>query len=64
MAIRRLSGDCKDADWTCPGIWEDDDYPEDFVVVGPLFDPSRVPLGPDEGVIRISRQLVRDAQTG
>lgn len=55
MALRRLSGDWENADWTCPGVWEDDDCLEDAVVVGELVDPSPVPVGPGKVAIRLSR---------
>jgi len=64
MAIRRLSGECEDADWSCPSIWEDDELPEDVIVVGPLSKSSPVPLGPGEGAILLSRRVVRDARIG
>lgn len=61
MALRQLSCSCLDK-ITCPGVWEDDEYPEDVIGVGKLLDPSPVPLGPGEGAIRLPRQVVRDAR--
>lgn len=61
MTIRRLSGDCQDSDWTCDGMYAEDEYPEHAIAVGKLLDPSPVPLGPGEGAIRILRRVVRDA---
>jgi hypothetical protein len=61
MAIRRLSDTCEDG-ITCPGIWEDDEFPEDVIAVAPLLDPSPVPLGPGEGAIRLPRRVVREAR--
>lgn len=62
MAIRRLSADCEDGDWTCPGVWDDDEYPEDVTAVGKLLDPSPVPLGEGEVAIRIPRRVITDAR--
>lgn len=61
MAIRRLSDSCQDK-ITCPGVWEDDEYPEDVMVVGKILDYSPVPLGPGEGVMRLPRRVVREAR--
>ncbi|MGH3922721.1 MAG: hypothetical protein ACRDTT_07625, partial [Pseudonocardiaceae bacterium] len=58
---QRLSVNCKDGDWTCPSIWDDDEIPEDVIAVGRLLDPSPVPLGPGKVAIRLPRQVVRDA---
>jgi hypothetical protein len=63
MALRRLSSECESADWSCPGIWDDDEMPEvDVIAVGRLLDPSPVPLGSGQVAIRLSRRVVRDAQ--
>lgn len=68
MALRRLSGDdCESADWTCPGLWGDDELPDDVddvVAVGVLLDPSPVPLGKGEAAIQLSRRVIRDARIG
>lgn len=65
MALRRLSGDdCENADWTCPGLWDDDELREevDVIAVGVLLDPSPVPLGKGEAAIRLPRRVIRDAR--
>lgn len=64
MAMRRLSGDCEDNAWTCPGVWEDGEDSEDVTVVGILLDPSPVPLGEGEAAIRIPRRLIAEARIG
>lgn len=61
MALRQLSCSCLDK-ITCPGVWEDDDCPEDVIAVGMLLDPPPVPLGPGERAIRLPRQVLRDAR--
>jgi hypothetical protein len=63
MAIRRLSEECWEADGSCNGIWDDDEYPQDVTAVGKLLDPSPVPLREGEAAaIRISRRVIRDAR--
>lgn len=65
MALRRLSGQCFEDDGTCPGLWDDDEIPEEGVVaVGMLLDLSPVPLGPGKVAIRLPKRVVRDAQIG
>jgi hypothetical protein len=66
MALRRLSGycNCKDAIETCPGLWEEDQMPEDVIAVGTLLDPSPVLLGEGEVAIRLPRLVIRDAKIG
>jgi hypothetical protein len=64
MALRRLSGDCFEDDGTCPGVWEDDEYPYDAIAVGKLLDPSPVPVGPGKVAIRMPLRLIRDAGIG
>jgi hypothetical protein len=61
MAIRRLSDLCEDR-ISCPGVWGEDEYPEDIVAVGKLVDPSPVPLGPGMVAIRLPRRVVRGAK--
>lgn len=57
MALKRLSGHCDDDVVTCPGVWEDDERPDDIVIVGDLVDPAAAPdLGPGEGAVRLRRQ--------
>lgn len=60
MAVRRLSESCLDR-ISCPDVWEDDEYPEDVMVVGKVIDCSPVPHGPDEGVMRLPRNVIREA---
>ncbi len=63
MALRRLSGNCEQDDFTCPGVWEDDEHVDDIVIVGDRVDPSLAPpLGPGEAAVRLRRQVVRDAR--
>lgn len=62
MAIRQLSRDCFEDDGSCPGVWDDDEYPEDVMAVGKLLDPSPVPLGEGEVAIRIPRRVIVDAR--
>jgi len=61
--LRRLSVDdsCKDGR-TCPSVWEDDDEPDDLVIIGRLMAPSTVPLAFGEVAIRVRRQVVADAR--
>lgn len=42
-------------------MWEDDEYPEDVMVVGKILDYSPVPHSPDERVLRLPRDVVREA---
>lgn len=67
MALRRLSGeDCFDEDGSCPGLWDDDELPDDadVIAVGVLPDPSPVPLGKGEVAMRIPRRVILDARIG
>jgi hypothetical protein len=64
MALRRLFGDREDEIETCPGLWEEDQMPEDVIAVGTLLDPSPVPLGEGEVAIRLPRQVIVDAKIG
>lgn len=63
MAIRQLSGLCEDR-ISCPGVWEEDEYLEDVIMVGTLLDPSPVPVGPGKVAIRLHRRVVGDAKIG
>ncbi len=63
MALRRLAGGCMDVE-SCPGIWVDDQHPDHVLVVGVALEPSPVPLGPGEAVVRLPRQTVHDASIG
>lgn len=61
MAYRQLSSDCKDG-LTCPSVWHDQDAdPGYVVVVGPLLDPSPVPLAAGEAAVRLKVRTVLDA---
>lgn len=64
MALRRMSGDCKDELGTCPGLWEEDQMLEDVIAVGRLLEPSPVPLGEGEVAVRLPRRVIRDAKIG
>lgn len=59
MTLRQLATTCKGGK-TCPGIWADDDNPEDAIVVGKVVSLAQVPVGLDEIAVRIPRQLLRD----
>mgnify|MGYP000243863705 CR=1 FL=1 len=61
MAVRRLAGVCEDKK-TCPGVWTDDGYPEDVIVVSEQLEPSPVPLGAGEAAVRVRRQIVHEAR--
>ena len=60
MGLRRLAGGCDDKD-SCPGIWEDDRYPGDVIIVGVDLDPAPVRLGPGERAVRLERGIVDNA---
>ncbi len=62
MALRRLSGNGEDE--TSPGLWDEDQAPEDVIAVGTLLDPSPVPLGEGEVAIRLPRRVIGDAKIG
>jgi hypothetical protein len=49
---------------TCPGVWVDDQYPDDVIVVGILLASSPVPLGPGETAVRLCRRTLADANLG
>ncbi len=51
MVLRRLSGDGNDE--ASPGLWDEDQTPDDVIAVGTLLNPSPVPLGEGEGAIRL-----------
>jgi len=60
--LRRLSvDDFCGAKGTCPAVWEDDDRPDELVIVGHPVEPGAVPLTEGEAAIRIRRQVVADA---
>lgn len=59
MTFRRLATTCKSGK-TCPGIWADDDNPDEAIVVGKVVSPAQVSVGLDEIAVRIPRQLLRD----
>lgn len=59
MGLRRLAGVCDDGD-TCPGIWVDDQHPDELIVIGIDLDPSPVLLGPGERAVQLRREIVRD----
>ncbi|MGH3800178.1 MAG: hypothetical protein ACRDTD_08630 [Pseudonocardiaceae bacterium] len=61
MALRRLSGG---EDEISPGMWDEDQTPEDVIAVGTLLDPSPVPLGEGEVAIRLPRRVIGDAKIG
>lgn len=60
MGLRRLAGGCDDGD-TCPGIWLDDQQPDEMIVVGLDLNPSPVLLGPGERAVKLRRETVREA---
>lgn len=64
MVLRRLSGGCEDEIEASPGLWDEDQVPEDVIAVGELLDPSPVPLGDGEVAIRLPRRVVVDAKIG
>lgn len=64
MALRRLSGDREDEIEAFPGLWEEEQIPEDVITVGELLDPSPVPLDAGEVAIRLPRQVIIDAKIG
>lgn len=63
MTLRQLAGQCDDKT-TCPGVWIDDDQPDDAIIVGAHLVRSPVPLAPGEVAVRLSVQLLRDAHGG
>lgn len=63
MALRRLTDDpCEDGK-TCPGVWQDDRYPDELIFVGRDVG-SLVPLGPGEAAVRLGRRLFVEAGLG
>lgn len=64
MSLRQLSTEaCKDG-LTCPGVWVDDEAPEDVVVVGRVLPSGAVPLGVGEVAVRLRRQTIVTAGLG
>ena len=60
--LRRLTvDDSCGAKGTCPSLWEDDDRPDELVIVGHPVELGAVPLAEGEAAIRIRRQVVADA---
>lgn len=64
MSYRRLSvDDCTDG-LTCPSVWLDDADPDHVVIVGKVTDPGTVPVGTGEVAVRLSRQVILNAELG
>ncbi|MEO6087451.1 MAG: hypothetical protein ABIQ18_30505 [Umezawaea sp.] len=64
MSLRQLSTEaCKDG-LTCPGVWVDDEVPEDVIVVGKVMPSGVVPLGQGEVAVRLRRQTIVAAGLG
>jgi hypothetical protein len=63
MALRQLAGQCDDKT-TCPGVWIDEDQPDEVIIVGAHLVQAPVPLGPGEVAVRLSIQLLQDTRLG
>ena len=60
--LKRLSGElCKNED-DCPSVWEDDQNPDDLIIVGHPVTRDTVRMADDEAAVRISRKIVADAK--
>jgi hypothetical protein len=63
--LKRLSVDssCKGA-YTCPSVWQDDDNPDELVIVGHPVALGLVPMAEGEIAVRVRRQVIADAEIG